>query len=39
MNLAKEITILSDAFWAGTITVEQYYELCDILIETYKLER
>lgn len=39
MNLLKEITILSDAYHAGVLTVDQYYELCDILIRLYSLER
>lgn len=39
MNLAKEISILSDAFWSGLLTAEQYYALCDILIRLHNLER
>jgi hypothetical protein len=37
-NLAKEITILSDAYGDGIISLDIYYALCDVLIALYKME-
>ncbi len=39
MNLAQEITWYSNAYWAGIITLEMYYFLCDSAIECYLLTK
>ncbi len=39
MNLAREISALSEAYWQGRISARLYYKLCDLLIAEWRAYR